>query len=98
MSKRGKRGAATFSKKDCDFTVELNQLMQPIGKNANDFTSWLGVKLKAEFSYHILYPKFGKQRWDKLWEDVKREWSIESNAPKTMMLKNAKKCHTNWRS
>ncbi|XP_022015820.1 uncharacterized protein LOC110915432 [Helianthus annuus] len=98
MSNRGKRGAATFSKKDCDFTVELNQLMQPIGKNANDFTSWLGVKLKAEFSYHIPSPKFGKQRWDELWEDIKREWSIESNAPKTMMLKNAKKRHTNWRS
>ncbi|MFS7910879.1 hypothetical protein Hanom_Chr02g00111381 [Helianthus anomalus] len=51
--KGGKRGAATFSKKDCEFTVELNQLMQPIGRNSKDFTSWLGVKLKAGFPYHI---------------------------------------------
>ncbi|MFS7967533.1 hypothetical protein Hanom_Chr09g00786801 [Helianthus anomalus] len=96
--KGGKRGAATFSKKDCEFTVELNQLMQPIGRNANDFTSWLGVKLKAEFSYHIPSDKFGKEKWEELWLDIKRQWHIGSEAPKKFILKNAKKRHTNWRS
>ncbi|KAJ0493043.1 hypothetical protein HanIR_Chr12g0581611 [Helianthus annuus] len=96
--KGGKRGAATFSKKDCEFTIELNQLMQPIGRNANDFTLWLGVKLKAEFSYHIPSGKFGKEKWEELWLDIKRQWHIGSEAPKKFILKNAKKRHTNWRS
>ncbi|MFS7989918.1 hypothetical protein Hanom_Chr11g01052561 [Helianthus anomalus] len=67
---RGKRGPATFSKKDCDYTIEFNHDNQPIGKNATDYTSWLGVKMKAEFSYHIPQDKFEEHKWEHLWMDI----------------------------
>ncbi|MFS7993326.1 hypothetical protein Hanom_Chr12g01092751 [Helianthus anomalus] len=72
MSKlgRGKRGPATFSKKDIDYTIEFNHDNQPIGKNATDYTSWLGVKMKAEFSYHIPQDKFEEHKWEHLWKDI----------------------------
>ncbi|KAF5806747.1 hypothetical protein HanXRQr2_Chr05g0225221 [Helianthus annuus] len=100
MSKlgRGIRGSATFSKKDCDYTIEFNHDNQPIGKNATDYTSGLGVKLKAEFSYHIPQDKFEEQKWEHLWKDIQELWKANSIAPKEAALKNAKKRHTNWRS
>ncbi|KAF5763531.1 hypothetical protein HanXRQr2_Chr15g0681341 [Helianthus annuus] len=100
MSKlgRGKCGPATFSKKDRDYTIEFNHDNQPIGKNAIDYTSWLGVKMKAEFSYHIPQDKFEEHKWEHLWKDIQELWKVNSIAPKQAALKNAKKRRTNWRS
>lgn len=73
MTKNGKRGRgpATASFKDCDYTIDFNQKGVPIGKNSSYFTTWLGVKLKAEFSYHIPRKDIEPHKWENLWEDIK---------------------------
>ncbi|KAK9049103.1 hypothetical protein SSX86_031929 [Deinandra increscens subsp. villosa] len=97
---RGKRGVASCSKKyeEDDYNIEFDEDMQPAGVNADKFSSWLGVKCKVDFPYHIPTNEFSKKKWDDFWEETKKQWNIPNDLPKSVVIKKAKKQCTNWRS
>ncbi|KAK9049252.1 hypothetical protein SSX86_011938 [Deinandra increscens subsp. villosa] len=97
---RGKRGVASCSKKyeESDFNIEFDEDMQPAGVNTDKFSSWLGVKCKVDFPYHIPTNEFSKKKWDDFWLETKRQWNISNDLPKSVVIKKAKKQCTNWRS
>ncbi|XP_021987228.1 DUF724 domain-containing protein 7 isoform X1 [Helianthus annuus] len=100
MSKRGKRGVASCSKKmtEDELYIEFDEDMLPIGVNKSKFSSWLGLTLRKRFSYHIDTSKFEKHMWDDLWLHVKEHWKILDDKPKQVLIKKAKKNCTTWRS
>ncbi|KAI7747240.1 hypothetical protein M8C21_002032 [Ambrosia artemisiifolia] len=100
MSKRGKRGVASCSKKmrEDELHIEFDENMLPTGVNRAKFSSWLGLTLRKRFPYHIDTCKFEKQMWEDLWLDVKDHWKILDDEPKQVLIKKAKKNCTTWRS
>ncbi|KAJ0797591.1 putative Ulp1 protease family catalytic domain, papain-like cysteine peptidase superfamily [Helianthus annuus] len=73
MSKRGKRGVASFQKnyKEEDYKVEFDQNNRPVGAMSSPFMSWFGLKVRQTFPYHIDTKKFDTNRWEELWLDAK---------------------------
>ncbi|MFS7928751.1 hypothetical protein Hanom_Chr04g00324431 [Helianthus anomalus] len=73
MSKRGKRGVASFQKnyKEEDYKVEFDQNNRPVGAMSSPFMSWFGLKVRQTFPYHIDTEKFDTNRWEELWLDAK---------------------------
>ncbi|MFS7936085.1 putative papain-like cysteine peptidase superfamily [Helianthus anomalus] len=73
MSKRGKRGVASFQKnyKEEDYKVEFDQNNRPVSAMSSPFMSWFGLKVRQTFPYHIDTKKFDTNRWEELWLDAK---------------------------
>jgi hypothetical protein len=70
MSRRGKRGLASCSKK-CNFRIEFDEDMQPIGENAAYFVSWTGCQVREEFEYYTDTKDFSPEKWEKLCFDTR---------------------------
>ncbi|KAJ0795162.1 putative Ulp1 protease family catalytic domain, papain-like cysteine peptidase superfamily [Helianthus annuus] len=100
MSKRGKRGVASFKKnyKEEDYKVEFDRNNRPVGAMSSPFMSWFGLKVRQTFPYHIDTKNFERNRWEELWLDAKRLWNIQNDRPKKFMLRKAKKLCTKFRS
>lgn len=73
MSKRGKRGVASFQKnyKEEDYKVEFDRLNRPVGAMSSPFMSWFGLKVRQTFPYHIDTKDVENYRWEELWLDAK---------------------------
>ncbi|KAK1417965.1 hypothetical protein QVD17_27101 [Tagetes erecta] len=100
MSKKRKRGPASCEQTSdaSDFTIEFNENMEGKGPNAAKFSSWIGVKLRTEFSYLIDTKCFRKEKWDVFWLELKNQWHIPNDAPKSLVIKRSKRTFTNWQS
>ncbi|MFS7966462.1 hypothetical protein Hanom_Chr09g00774011 [Helianthus anomalus] len=64
MSKRGKRGVASFQKnyKEEDYKVDFDKNNCPVGAMSSPFMSWFGLKVRQTFPYHIDTKDFERNR------------------------------------
>ncbi|KAM0007081.1 hypothetical protein Hdeb2414_s0008g00286441 [Helianthus debilis subsp. tardiflorus] len=104
MSKRGKRGVASFQKnyKEEDYKVDFDKNNRQVGAMSSLFMSWFGLKVRQTFPYHIDMKDFERKRWEELWLDTKIWFfmlrNIQTDGPKKFMLKKSKNLCTKFRS
>ncbi|KAK9078276.1 hypothetical protein SSX86_002333 [Deinandra increscens subsp. villosa] len=90
---RGKRGAAKCNKmlkdpKSC--TIDFNKNGLAIGKNKDEFKTWIGIAFRSMVPYHLVAKDIDKKIYDKVWDYIKISWKIPNDNAKGTVLKEGK--------
>ncbi|KAL8237019.1 hypothetical protein R6Q59_018100, partial [Mikania micrantha] len=100
MSKRGKRGVASCSKKRGEkyYVIQFDENNQPVGDNYTWFMSNYALKCKQLLPYYMDTRDIPQEVLDEPWLQIKELFNIQTDEPKSFMLKKAKKILTNFKS
>ncbi|KAL8223717.1 hypothetical protein R6Q57_019192, partial [Mikania cordata] len=100
MSKRGKRGVASCSKKfgEKDYVIEFNENNQPVGDNFTWFMSNYALKCRQLLSYYLDTKDIPQDVLEEPWLQIKEPFNIQTDEPKPYLLKKAKKIIANFKS
>ncbi|KAL8254249.1 hypothetical protein R6Q59_032470 [Mikania micrantha] len=91
MSRRGKRGVSSCSKKcgEKDYIIEFNENNQPIGRNCQWFMSNFALKCKELLPYHVDSKDIPQETWDEPWLQIK----AKSNKARASAMANNNFAH-----
>ncbi|KAL8201362.1 hypothetical protein R6Q57_012701 [Mikania cordata] len=100
MSKRGKRGVASCSKKcgEKDYVIDFNENNQPVGENFTWFMSNYALKCKQLLPYYLDTKDIPQDVLEEPCLQTKELFNIQTDEPKAYLLKKAKKILTNFKS
>ncbi|KAL8210983.1 hypothetical protein R6Q57_005420 [Mikania cordata] len=100
MSKRGKRGVASCSKKcgEKDYVIDFNENNQPVDENFTWFMSNYALKCKQLLPYYLDTKDIPQDVLEEPWLQIIELFNIQTDEPKVYLLKKAKKILINFKS